>query len=66
VLSMLRRGPAPAGLSLPAEHELGGQSLDRLLRALWGETARRSPQVPRLVGLTEEALQRLRADGLAR
>jgi mannitol-1-phosphate/altronate dehydrogenase len=69
VVSMVRRRAAPEGLALPAgEQELDEAGLGELLRALWGESARKpAPAVlaPRLIGLTARALQRLRAEGLA-
>ena len=70
VLSLVRRRAAPAGLPLPAgEQELDEARLGELLRALWGEAARKpAPAAPeaRLIGLTADALERLRAEGLAR
>ena len=70
VLSLVRRRAAPAGLPLPAgEQELDEARLGELLRALWGEAARKpalaAPEA-RLIGLTADALERLRAEGLAR
>jgi mannitol-1-phosphate 5-dehydrogenase len=66
VVSMIRRRAAPDGVA--GERELDEARLGDLLRALWGEAARRPGQrapVARLVGLTAAALQRLRAEGLA-
>ncbi len=70
VVSMVRRRAGPAGLNLPAgEAELDQAALAELLRALWGEAARRPGQAAladRLIGLTAEALASLRREGLAR
>jgi mannitol-1-phosphate/altronate dehydrogenase len=69
VLSLVRRQTAPAGIALPAgEQELDEARLEELLRALWGEAARKpalAAPAARLIGLTARALQRLRAEGLA-
>ncbi len=70
VLSLVRRRAAPAGFPLPAgEQELDEARLGELLRALWGDAARKPAQAAtaeRLIGLTAGALERLRAEGLAR
>ena len=66
VLSLLRRGAAPAGLSAPVEGDLDAARLGGLLEAVWGEAGRKSAHARHLVGLTTEALERLRSAGLAR
>jgi len=70
VVSMVRRRAAPEGLALPAgEQELDEAGLGELLRALWGDAARKpalAAPAARLIALTARALQRLRAEGLAR
>ena len=66
VLSLLRRGAAPAGLSAPVEGDLDAARLGGLLEAVWGEAGRKSAHARHLVGLTAEALERLRSAGLAR
>jgi mannitol-1-phosphate 5-dehydrogenase len=69
VVSLVRRRAAPAGVALPSgEQELDEARLGELLRALWGEAARRPGRrapASRLVSLTAAALARLRAEGLA-
>lgn len=69
LVSLVRRRADPAGVVLPAgERELDEAGLGELLRALWGESARKpalAALAPRLVALTSAALQRLRAEGLA-
>ncbi|OHD20848.1 MAG: hypothetical protein A2064_04665 [Spirochaetes bacterium GWB1_66_5] len=70
VVSLVRRRAAPEGLALPAgEQELDEAGLGELLRALWGDAARKpalAALAARLIGLTARALQRLRAESLAR